>query len=306
MENNQNQVTIPPMGHEKSKANKGILVLLVIIVLGLAAAVGIMFSKLNDQKKESAEVQLMLESQKVDLEKDLTDLQGQFGALQTNNDSLKNLASMQQEKITKLLAIQADNAYKIKMYQKELGTLREVLKSYIIQVDSLQQSNLALRGEKTELTKNLAEERAQRTRLSEDKEKLTTTVQKAQILSVSDIVTKGLTTRNRETERVSNIDKLRTCFTVRENSVASAGERVIYLVMIKPDKKVLPNKTSDSFPTQEGGDIVYTDKRTIEYENKDVETCIFTDNEKRLTAGNYTVNLYCDGYLVGTSTFTLK
>jgi len=37
-----------------------------------------------------------------------------------------------------------------------------------------------------------------------------------------------------------------------------------------------------------------------------VETCIFTDNEKRLTAGNYTVNLYCDGYLVGTSTFTLK
>lgn len=306
MENNQNQVTIPPMGHEKSKANKGILVLLVIIVLGLAAAVGIMFSKLNDQKKESAEVQLMLENQKVDLEKDLTDLQGQFGALQTNNDSLKNLASMQQEKITKLLAIQADNAYKIKMYQKELGTLREVLKSYIIQVDSLQQSNLALRGEKTELTKNLAEERAQRTRLSEDKEKLTTTVQKAQILSVSDIVTKGLTTRNRETERVSNIDKLRTCFTVRENSVASAGERVIYLVMIKPDKKVLPNKTSDSFPTQEGGDIVYTDKRTIEYENKDVETCIFTDNEKRLTAGNYTVNLYCDGYLVGTSTFTLK
>jgi chromosome segregation ATPase len=293
------------MDNGKSKASKGILILLVIIVLALGASVGIMLSKLNDQKKEAAEVQEILEGQKKDLEEDLTDLQDQFGSLQTNNDSLKTLASEQQEKITKLLAVQADNAYKIKMYQKELGTLREVLKSYIIQVDSLNQRNLALTAEKTELARNLADERAQRTRLTEDKEKLTSTVQKAQILAVSDILTIGLNNRSKETQRVRNIEKLKTCFTVRENQIAVADEKVFYLVILKPDKKTLTNKANDAFATPEG-EIVYTSKRTIDYENRDVELCIFSDNDGRLTAGNYEAKVYCDGYMVGSSTFILK
>ena len=307
MENNQ--VTIPPMDQEKRKAGKGMLILLVIIILVLGATVGILFSKLGDSEKKVTEVQVeneILENLKNDLEEDLTDLQDQFGALQTNNDSLMNLASQQQEKITKLLAIKADNAYKIKMYQKELGTLREVLRSYITQVDSLQQINLALRGEKSALTKDLAEVRTQRERLTQDKEKLTSTVQKAQVLSASDILTTGLNNRSKENQRARFIEKLKTCFTVRENQIADAGERIFYLVIIKPDKKVLTNKSNDTFLTQDGAAIVYTDKRTIEYENKDVEVCIFTDNNDRLTTGFYEAKLYCDGYLVGTSTFELK
>ena len=292
--------------HGKSKTNKGILILLIIIVLVLGAAVGIMLSKLSDQKKEAAEIQEVLEGQKQVLEDDLTDLQDQFGALETASDSLKTLASEQQEKITKLLAVQADNTYKIKMYQKELGTLREVLKSYIIQVDSLNQRNLILTAEKTELTKNLADERAQRTRLTQDKEQLTTTVQKAQVLSAGDVLTVGLNNRSKDTQRVRNVEKLKTCFTVRENQIAAAGERVFYLVIVKPDKKVLLNKANDTFATQEGGEIVYTAKRVIEYENKDIEVCIFSDSNGQLTAGNYEAKLYCDGYMVGSSTFVLK
>jgi len=307
MEKNQ-QVTTPPVDHGKSKANKGIVVLLVIIVLVLGAAVGVMLSKLNDQKKEAAEVQDILEGQKRILEDDLTDLQDQFGALQTNNDSLKNLASEQQERITKLLSIQADNAFKIRTYQKELETLRGVLKSYIIQVDSLNTLNLALTAQNTELARSLASERTQRTRITEDRDRLTSTVQKAQVLSVSDILTNGLTNNRREviTDRARNVDKLKTCFTLRENQVAAAGERTLYLVIVKPDKKVLLNNANNTFTTSEGGEIVYTDMRIIEYENKDIEPCIYTDNNGRLTVGMYEVNVYCDGYLVGTSTFVLR
>ncbi len=306
MEDKNKEVIDMIPDNDRPKSNKGVLILLVIIVLVLAAGVGIMMSKLSDQKKQAAETQELLESQKQTLEEDLTDLQDQFGSLQTNNDSLKNLATEQQEKITKLLAIQADNTYKIRMYQKELGTLREVLKSYIIQVDSLNQRNLALTAEKTELTKSLAQERAQRERLSSDKDKLTSTVAKAQILSVSGILTQGLNSRSKESQRVRNIEKLKTCFTVRENPVAAPGEKVFYLTIIKPDKKILANKANDTFPTQDGGDIVYTAKRTIEYENKDIEACIFADNNGQLIAGAYEVKIYCDGYLVGTSTFELK
>ena len=299
-------IIIPPKGEEKSSSGKGIVILLVIIVLVLGAAVGVMLSKLNEQKKEATEVQEILEYQKQTLEDDLTDLQDQFGALQTNNDSLKNLAFEQQQRITKLLSIQADNSYKIRMYQTELETLRGVLRSYIIQVDSLNQRNIALTAEKTELARNLAAERAQSSRLAEDRERLTSTVQKAQVLSAADILTIGLNNRDKETQRVRNIEKLRTCFTLRENQVATAGDRIIYLVIIKPDKKVLVNKSNDTFQTQGGASIVYSAKRTIEYENKDVEPCIFSDNDAQLIAGLYEVLLYCEGYLIGTSTFELK
>ncbi|GHT25312.1 hypothetical protein FACS189430_11760 [Bacteroidia bacterium] len=287
------------------KKTKGIQILLAIIILVLAAVTGILIFKYSDLKQESAEVQNILEQQKTELETDLTNLQGEFGSLQTNNDSLQSLAGEQQEKIEKLLKVQADNVYKIKMYQKELKSLREVLKSYIVQVDSLNTRNLMLTEEKQALARSLSQERAQKNRLSEDKEKLTSTVQKAQILSIADINVLGLNSRSKETQRVKNIDKLKTCFTVRENKVASANERVFYVQLIKPNKNVIPNKSSDTFETQDGATLVYTDKRTIEYENKDIEVCIYSDNNG-LTAGAYEVKVFCDGYLLGTTKFDLK
>jgi hypothetical protein len=130
-------------------------------------------------------------------------------------------------------------------------------------------------------------------------------VQKAQVLAAADILTTGLNSRSKDTQRVRNIEKLRTCFTVRENQVAVATEKIFYLIITKPDKNVLANKAGESFATQDG-DLVYTAKRAIEYENKDIEVCIFSDTNGRLAAGNYEVKLYCDGYMTGTSTFTLK
>lgn len=291
---------------DKGKANKGILILLIIVVMALAASIGIMLSKLSDQRKEAAEREEIFESYIMSLERDLTDLQGQFGELQTDNDSLMTLASEQQERITRLLAIQADNAYRIRRYQRELGTLREVLRSYIIQIDSLNQSNIALRAERTELARDLAAERTQTARLTQARDQLTTTVQRAQVLSAADIVVTGLNNRGRETPRVRNVDKLQTCFTVRENPVAAAGDRIFYLVIIAPNGRPLTNAANSSFRTQDGEYIVYTDRRTMTYENRDIDICIFTDNNGRLAEGNYEVRIYCDGHMVGSARFVLR
>ncbi|MDR1673237.1 MAG: hypothetical protein LBS09_07255 [Bacteroidales bacterium] len=290
----------------KQKTNKGLIILLVIIVFVLATGVGILLSKMKDQQKENAEIQSVLENQKQSLANDLTSLRGEFASLQTDNDSLQTLSVEQQDKITKLLAVQADNTYKIKLYQKELSTLREVLRSYIVQIDSLNQRNLLLTAQKQELTKTLTEEREQRDKISEERDKLSSTVQKAQTLSVSGITVQGLTGRSGETQRVRRIDNLRTCFTVRANQVAASGERTFYIVIIKPDRKVLVNNANATFTTQEGASIVYTDKRSIDYENKDIEVCIFTANNKQLTAGGYEVNVYGEEQLLGSFKFELK
>ena len=289
-----------------SKASKGVLVLLVIVVMGLGAAIAILLSKQKDREEEWTRVQSLLEDQRKLLENELTDLQDDFGALQTDNDSLMTLASEQQERITRLLAIQADNAHRIRLYQRELETLRGVLRNYIVQFDSLNQSNIALRAQRTELVRDLDDERRQRAEVTEARDALTTTVQRAQVLAAADIATTGLNNRDRETPRVRNIVKLQTCFTVRENPVAAAGERIIYLVMVLPNNAVLTNPNNATFLTHEGAEIVYTDRRAIDYSNSDVSVCIFTDNNNRLLEGNYEVRLYCDGHLIGRQTFVLR
>jgi hypothetical protein len=291
---------------KKGKSNRGFVVLLIIIVLILGAAVGVLLLKMDDFRMEAEKKEAFLEDQKTVLEGELSNLNEQFGALQTNNDSLKQRASEQQDIITKLLKEKGDNLYKIKMYQTELESLRGILKHMYYQIDSLNQLNIALMAEKSELTKNLAAERSQSARLTEEKKQMTTTVQKAQVLSAADVRTTGLTSRNKETPRVRNVEKLQTCFTVRENAVAVAGERVFYLIITKPDKKTLNNKNNDVFLMQDGTAIVYTDRRAIQYENTDIEVCIFSDNNGRLTEGNYDVKVYCEGYLVGSSSFNLR
>jgi len=291
---------------ENSKANKGIVVLLVIIVMVLAAVLGILFSKLKDQQKETIEIQEVLEGQKQRLESELIVLQADFGKLETNNDSLRTLASEQQDRITRLLAINADNAFKIRTYQKELETLRTILVDLYYRVDSLNQMNIALVRDKEILSKNLAAERTQTARLTETTQQLSSTVQRAQVLSVADIKTIGLNNKGSETPRVRNIHKLQTSFTIRENAVAAAGEKIFYLVIIQPDKKAMTNRNNAFFTTQEGDYIFYTDKRTIDYNNVDIEARIFSDNNDRLTEGRYDVRIYCEGYLVGSSSFVLR
>ncbi|MDR1603064.1 MAG: hypothetical protein LBS42_11655 [Tannerella sp.] len=293
------------MNNEQKKSGKGGLILLIIITLIVAAAAGVAIYKYFEVKRNAATVQTFLEQQKNALEQDLTQLQNEFGTLKTDNDSLQHLAEEQQEKITRLLQIQADNEYKIKTYQKELSSLRGVLKGLFAKVDSLNARNQALLTEKEELTASLSQEKEQSLRLTEDKEKLTGTVQKAQILSISDITVQGLNNRSKETQRVKNIKRLKTCFTVRENQVAAAGERLFYIQVIKPDRQVMTGSDNNTFTAQDGATLVYTDKRNIEYENRDIEVCVFSDNNG-MTAGLYEIKIFSDGTTVGSVKIELK
>ncbi len=55
-----------------------------------------------------------------------------------------------------------------------------------------------------------------------------------------------------------------------------------------------------------GEQVIYSAKRQLEYENKDIDMCIFWDKNADLIPGAYTVILYAEGYEVGSATFTLK
>ena len=291
---------------QKPKSNKGLTIILLIIILGLGAAIVVLYSKMGQQREDSEVVTQVLEEQKEMLKQQLTDINGQYDALKTNNDSMNLLISGQKEKIKKLLNDRASNAQLIAKYKKELGTLRDVLKSYIAQVDSLNTRNQQLVQENTEVKGNLDAARTDNQKLNQEKDQLSSQVKKAKVLSAGNIIITPLNKRGKEENNASKVLKIKTDFVIRENATAEAGNKLVYIRITRPDGAVIAASETETFDFQ-GQNIVYSAKREIAYENKDLEVAIFWDNgSNQLVMGDYIVDIFAEGNMIGTSKFNIK
>jgi hypothetical protein len=281
---------------------------LVVLVIILSLAViffGYKYFTKTTQLGQTNEEKAILEDVKSDLEKQLRDMIVEYDSLKTNNDSVNGLLNNEQDKIKNLLRMQATDAEKIRKYQGELETLRKVMRSYIVQIDSLNTRNRALTDENIQFKEKLTTAETQYTELSKQTEILGTQVQLAKVLSAKNITVTPQNKSDRENFKVGKVAKIKVCFTIRENAVSEAGPKDIYVRIIRPDEVVLPSGNGETFLFNEE-QVIYSAKRTLEYENKDIDMCIYWDKNADLIAGNYTVVLYAENYEIGSATFTLK
>ncbi|MDP4207325.1 MAG: hypothetical protein Q8928_00795 [Bacteroidota bacterium] len=290
---------------QQPKSNKGLTILLIVVILALGAAIIVLSTKLSQVKNDSSQAQTLLEDQKQSLKKELTDMIGQYDALKGNNDSMNQKISGQQDKIKRLLNEHASNVQLINKYKKELATLREVLRSYIVQVDSLNTRNQQLSQENVQVKSNLSEARNENEKLNQEKTNLSSQVQKAAVITAGNITVTPLNKRAKEETKLKNILKLKVCLTLRENTIAKAGTKEVYIRILRSNGEVMAYSQSDVFEYR-GQSIVYSAKRQVEYDNKDIDLCIFWDNNNQLAIGDYSVEIYTDGNQIGSSRFTIK
>jgi hypothetical protein len=283
-------------------------VALIVLVIVLSIAVIILGYKYYTESKnlgQTTEEKVILEDVKSDLEKQLRDMIVEYDSLKTNNDSVNSLIVVQQDKIKNLLRMQASDVEKIRKYKDEMETLRKVMRGYIVQIDSLNTRNRALTEENVQFKEKLSTAETQNLTLSKEKEILNTRVELAKVLSAKNIVVDPQNKSGKSNTKVNKVTKIKVCFTIRENSVAEAGTKDVYLRIVRPDEVVLPAGNGETFEFK-GEQVIFSAKRQLEYENKDIDMCIFWDKNADLIPGAYTVVLYAEGYEVGSATFTLK
>ena len=157
------------------------------ITVVLSLVLGYLIYLHFDQKSKMIEMETILTSEKDSLAGELSNLVYQYDTLKTNNDSLNFEMGIQQEKIKKLLAVQTSNAQKIRLYKKELSTLRDVMKSYIKQIDSLNTKNILLTAENQEVKSQLTNTQKEKEELEKIKESLTSKVDMASVLQAKDV-----------------------------------------------------------------------------------------------------------------------
>jgi hypothetical protein len=293
----------------ENRSNTGVLYgLLGLLVVVFAVAVYMLLDTRKNLNLVSADLAEKIEYFRVErdsLEGELRNIYFRYDTLETNNLEIQAEMKIQQDKIDRLISIQAEDAYKIKMYRKEMETLRSVLRSYIVQIDSLNMKNQELMAENKQLKNVERQLTTEKEQLQKDKDQLEEIKDLATTLQASDIGLVLLNKRDKETSRIRTTVKVRVDFILRANKVAIPGEKAIYLRILRPDQVVLGSPDLEMIEL-DGEQIPASASRVINYEGTDLPISIFWTNDGEIVPGEHQVELYSEGKTIGTSSFILK
>lgn len=286
-----------------------------VIIFLLTAACGTLLYLLSQQKTQ-IEI-ITVEKEKVVNEKDalqaeLNDMLVQYEGMKTNNAELNAKLEEQETKIKELMAQvekHKDDAYIIKKLKKETETLRVIMQGFVRTIDSLNTLNIALREEKKGVEKELGHQKEKYSSLEKEKENLA-----GQVKIGSRLKTKSISAtpqkvksnnEHRETNRAKNTDVIRCCFVLDENKIAKPGMREIFMRVITPEGKVIADSPEDQFSFN-GVRGLYSKKKEIEYQNQEMEVCMYLEIKSQIPAGEYIVEVYSDEAEIGRTGFKLK
>ncbi len=288
-----------------SKAIAFLSALIVVLAFFLVGVGWMYFS----ERKNSEKIQIQLNAEKDTIAENLKKVMQEYNELETDNASLNLKLQEEQERAEKLYRelkrVRQVSFAEIKEYQKELGTLRAILRHMVVEIDSLNTLNQKLIAENIKVKQEVITSKKTIEGLEQRTEELSTTVAKGSVIRARNVVTTPLNRRGNDVTRASRVEKIRVCFTLVENSIAIAGNRFAYIRILGPDGFILAKSSSDLFDF-EGEKVVFSARREVDYQNQDVDLCIFYDNNGELVKGKYEVSVYLDGFLVGAGDFMLK
>ncbi|MBM6658191.1 hypothetical protein [Bacteroides gallinaceum] len=288
---------------EKNKKLVGAIILLIVIVAGVS------FLAVNEYRKnkEMAEVFAV---EKQEMENEYSAFATQYDELQVqiNNDSLREKLESEKLKTQRLLEelrqVKTTNAAEILRLKKELKTVRAVLRTYVIQIDSLNRLNAALMEENQEVKSKYSAATAQINTLSQEKKNLNEKVSLAAQLDATNISALPMNKRGKKARKVKDVKKIAISFTIVKNITAETGNKTIYVRIAKPDNDIL-SKGNTTF-AYEDREITYSIKKYIEYTGEEQSVTVYWDVEEYLPAGTYTIYIFADGNMIGQNSFTMK
>lgn len=278
----------------------------VIVLAVIAGMLAIVFAYvLHDRQSMIDDLQI----DKENLTTELVELQGEYAELSSNNDSLNVQLDREREKVGQLLdrikQTDAANRSKIRQYEKELGTLRSIMRHYIVQIDSLNTLNQELRKD-AELARRQAQQADEKyMELSRTTDEYARLVEQGSEVKGRGINVVGINASNKETNRSSRIVKLKTCLFLIENTIAPKGPMRVYIRVKDPDG-VLMTADQESVFTMAGEQMVYSESREVDYQGSEVEVCIYFAAEQGFVKGVYTVEAYTEAGLLATGDVLLK
>lgn len=287
-----------------------------IVLISLVAAlavVSLLLVWMNlQQKNEMKEMVELMEFEKEQLEDEYEELAIQFDGYQTpdiHNDSLVELLSQEKQRVQDLLEelriTKVTNARRIAELKKELATVREVMVSYVHQIDSLDRTNKRLVKENQQVKQQYQEVARQAQQLEEERTQLAEVVSRASMLEISHFEMIALDKRDRKSTRYNQIQKLQFDYTIGRNITNKPGIKTLYMRITRPDGEVMQKNVNDVFKF-ENSEIAYSVSKDFEYAGEEISSSLYWLVEEILQIGWYNADFFVDGELIGSFPFEIR
>lgn len=273
-------------------------------------------SDLNEVNKSIGSV-IDIEGRSDDLKTNLTNMLSNYDELIKMDKSKSDSLNLEKSKIQGLLnqintlKSQGNLTYsKLLKMEKENETLREIMKSYIKEIDQLNQLNKKIQTDLTETSEKLTSTETERDEYKKVAEETSQKVKQGSKLQAYSFTSSGMELKRnnttKETTKAKETIQIKCLFTIGSNSLANAGKKTVYMQVISPEGKTLQSRSSNVVNV-DGTSILFSEKRDIDYENNSIDVGIYYDMRgEKATKGTYKVRIYCEGNLIGSDSFTLK
>ena len=284
---------------------KSIIILLAVLVVVLATGLALIWNNLKESEKQHEEIQELIALEQEEMLNDLQTAQMEYDELKKkilSNDSL--LVKLEQEQLRtqqlyeELQSTKATNAAEIKRLKKELKTLRGVLESYMVQIDSLYRENTELKNQNTKLIAGKQKAEKERNDLEKEKKELTQKVDLASQLDATNVNVRLLRSNGKETTAIKRAKQICVSCTISKNITASTGDKRAYVRIMQPGGEPLTKGYSNTFK-YENRDISYSMYRDFEFNGDEQSLTFYWDIEETLQEGRYLAYIFVDGNMIG-------
>jgi len=287
---------------------KALIAAIVAVILIMAGIMIYLLLNNRNLEQEKMEMLELAELDKQEMENDYERLTLQYTEMMNsiNNDSIIEQLTQEQMRTQKLLEelknVKAADAREITRLKKELATVREVLRSYIRQVDSLNQVNQSLIAENDRVKDQLAQSNQANEGLRMEKQNLTEKVAIAAQLDATGITMTTLNKRQKKAKKIKDCKTIQVGFNIARNVTAQTGNRTLYIRIQTPAGQTL---TAGTF-AYENRQLEYSMKKVVEYTGEEVNVQTYWQVNEFLEAGQYRVSIFAEGNMIGTRTFTFE
>ena len=248
-------------------------------------------------------------AEKKDLTEQMETLQADYANLSSDYDSINSQLDTSRAEVAELIErikkTEATNRAKMRQYEKELGTLRSIMRNYIVKIDSLNTLNHRLTADAAAARKEAAESKRANQQLSQQVEDLTGQVAAGSVLKARGLSIAAYNSSDKVTDRSSRVTRLLTTLSLVENALAPKGPVRVYIRVKDPEGVILTNSVNTSF-NYGGETMVASASREVDYQGKEVELSIYLNDIPAYTKGIYTVEAYTEQSRLGTAELLLR
>lgn len=302
MEENKKIGQGPVMKQEQEAGLKKTMYILAAVAAVLFVALAVVWIERSSLVKE-------LQIEKEDLTAEMIALQNDYASLSSDYESINMQLDSSREEVSQLIErikkTEATNRSKIRQYEKELGTLRSIMRNYIVQIDSLNTLNQKLTADAAAARREAAESRRQNEELNKAVESLSGQVAAGSVLKGRGIRLDAYNASNRITDRSSRVVRLMATLSLVENELADKGPVLVYIQVKDPDGAILTNASSKEF-MMEGQPMMASASREVDYQGSEVELSIYLNDIEDYVKGIYTVEAFTEKGSLGTAELMLR